>query len=62
VRDNHLIVCIRTLPHPYLNDVLLLFINNIADSPPVKGGKPLTPSEVLCMRHQHLQSLHVLVN
>jgi acetolactate synthase I/III small subunit len=26
------------------------------------GAKPLTPSEALRMRHQHLQSLHVLAN
>jgi acetolactate synthase-1/3 small subunit len=26
------------------------------------GAKPLTPSEALRMRHQHLRSLHVLVN
>ncbi|KAF8494665.1 acetolactate synthase [Russula emetica] len=32
-------------------------------SPAVEGGaKPLTPSEALRMRHQHLQSLHVLAN
>ncbi len=29
---------------------------------PVEAGKPLTPSEALRMRHQHLQSLHVLAN
>jgi acetolactate synthase-1/3 small subunit len=28
----------------------------------VEGAKPLTPSEALRMRHQHLQSLHVLAN
>jgi len=28
----------------------------------VEGTKPLTPSEALRMRHQHLQSLHVLAN
>jgi acetolactate synthase-1/3 small subunit len=28
----------------------------------VDGAKPLTPSEALRMRHQHLQSLHVLAN
>ncbi|KAH9013574.1 acetolactate synthase [Lactarius pseudohatsudake] len=27
-----------------------------------EGGKPLTPSEVLRQRHQHLHSLHVLAN
>ena len=31
-------------------------------SPAVEGAKPLTPSEALRMRHQHLQSLHVLAN
>jgi acetolactate synthase-1/3 small subunit len=31
-------------------------------SPGVEGVKPLTPSEALRMRHQHLQSLHVLAN
>jgi acetolactate synthase small subunit len=31
-------------------------------SPGVEGAKPLTPSEALRMRHQHLQSLHVLAN
>jgi acetolactate synthase I/III small subunit len=31
-------------------------------SPAAEGGKPLTPSEALRMRHQHLQSLHVLAN
>ncbi|KAI0279370.1 small subunit of acetolactate synthase-domain-containing protein [Russula aff. rugulosa BPL654] len=34
-----------------------------SSSPAVEGGaKPLTPSEALRMRHQHLQSLHVLAN
>jgi acetolactate synthase-1/3 small subunit len=28
----------------------------------VEGARPLTPSEALRMRHQHLQSLHVLAN
>ena len=27
-----------------------------------EGAKPLTPSEALRLRHQHLQSLHVLAN
>jgi hypothetical protein len=31
-------------------------------SPAVEGAKPLTPSDTLRMRHQHLQSLHVLAN
>jgi len=31
-------------------------------TPAVEGAKPLTPSEALRMRHQHLQSLHVLAN
>ena len=31
-------------------------------SPAAEGEKPLTPSEALRMRHQHLQSLHVLAN
>ena len=31
-------------------------------SPTSDGAKPLTPSEALRMRHQHLQSLHVLAN
>lgn len=34
-----------------------------SSSPAIEGGaKPLTPSEALRMRHQHLQSLHVLAN
>ena len=35
----------------------------LSSSSAVEGGaKPLTPSEALRMRHQHLQSLHVLAN
>ena len=41
-------------PHPYPS--------SSSSSPGSDGAKPLTPSEALRMRHQHLQSLHVLAN
>jgi acetolactate synthase I/III small subunit len=45
-------------PHPPPTPSL----SSSSTSPAVEGGKPLTPSEALRMRHQHLQSLHVLAN
>jgi acetolactate synthase-1/3 small subunit len=36
--------------------------SSLTTPPAVEGAKPLTPSEALRMRHQHLQSLHVLAN